>query len=341
MSSKSRRAKRLESTISVCLLLILVLIAVGIFLRQRDLDMSRFGIDATTVELLTQKKKEEIAFGSLAPSGFQAPSPTQTYTADNLYEKINGKADFYLDSGFKKLSTQRFMSKDNNGLWFELYVYNMATTRNAFSVFSVQRRPDAVVSRTLDPQYAYRTANALYCINGHYYIELIGSTESRELFKAIIETAQKIQEDLVVDKTEIPELAFFPQENLVSSSIKLYLSDAFGFEGLTDTFTASYQFEDETITAFLSKRVSADDATRVFEGYHKFLLSNGGKEIPATNPQIRFVDFYGTLEILFVTGPFVFGIHEAENRELARKVLEMVLNKLIQVTETANNDQPE
>ncbi|MHC4658020.1 MAG: DUF6599 family protein [Planctomycetota bacterium] len=331
MSSKPSRAKPLESPISICLLVILVLIAVGILLRQRDVDMSRFGIDATTVELLTQKK-EEIALGPLAPSGFQAPSPTQTYTADNLYEKINGKADFYLDSGFKKLSTQRFMSKDNNGLWFELYVYDMVTTRNAFSVFSVQRRPDAVASGTLDPQYAYRTANALYYINGHYYIELTGSAESNELFEAMLEIRDKLRKNLAVDMvTQITELTFFPRENLIPKSVKLYLEDAFAFEGLTDTFAAQYQIGDEAVTAFFSRRPDTQNARKIAQGYYDFLIDNGGVEKPvpsAARYTGKVVDFYGTTEIVFATGLFVAGVHECENEQLAHQLAAILFNKL-------------
>jgi len=339
MSAVRSRAKRLESTIGFCLLAILVLIAVGVFLRQFDTDMSRFGIDKTAAELLAREKEEKTPLGLLTPSEFEPFSGIQTYTAENLYEKINGKADFYLDSGFKVLSTRRFISKDDDSLFFELYVYDMTTTRNAFSVYSTQRRPQ--VHGLPDMQFGYKTSNALYFAHGKYYIELVGSSESTQLSRAIVETAQKIQANLVIDKPDIPELAFFPQENLVPGSIKLYLTDAFGFEGLTDTFAAGYRFADQIITAFLTRRSSPEDATRLFHEYHKFLLSNGGKDIPTTNPQARSVDFYGTLEILFVTGPFVAGVHEAENRELAGKVVETLLNKLIQVTDSANDERPE
>ncbi|MHC4499132.1 MAG: DUF6599 family protein [Planctomycetota bacterium] len=232
------------------------------------------------------------------------------------------------------MRTQRFMSRDKEDLWMELFVYDMTNTRNAFSVYSMQRRTDAQIIPLFGPLSGYGTSNALYFVHGPYYVELISSSESGELSKAMAEISRRMATKLVFkDDTEIAELNLFPSKNLVPGSVKLYLTDAFGFERLTDTFAAKYRFGDETITAFLSKRPSADEAVEVFEEYTKFLLDNGGKLIPVTNPQVRFVDFYGTLEIVFVTGPFLFGIHEAENRELAGKVEEMILKKLIATTE--------
>lgn len=342
MGSVLSRSERFESAVSICLLVVLVLIGVGVFLEQFDMDMSRFGIETTT-KLIPQKsevsQKEEIALETFLPAEFKMLSEIKLYTAENLYEKINGKAPLYIESGFEKLLTRRFMSKDNETLVMELYLYDMGNVRNAFSVYSVQRRADADALLALLPSYAYRTSNALYLAHGKYYIELVGFSESDELSEAIAATAQEIRANLAIkDNGGMAELALFDRKNLVLGSIKLYLANAFGFEGFTDTFAAQYRFGDETITAFLSKCSTPIEALKVFEEYHKFLLNNGGTDIPTANPQAKFVDFYGTRQIVSVRGPFVFGIHEAENQQLAKKVEKMILNKLIEAAKTANND---
>jgi len=209
----------------------------------------------------------------------------------------------------------------------ELFIFDMANIKNAFCVYSVQKRPG--VDILPDMQFGYRTTDAPYFVHGKYYVEFIASSKSDELFKAMMETAQKIQAYLPIDvDIEIPELSFFPQENLVAGSYKLYLESAFGFQGFTDIFTAQYKFGDETITAFFSRKDSDAEATSSFESYHKFLIENGGEDAPSNNPKVKFVDFYGTLEIVTVAGPFVFGIHEAENPLLASKGEKMILNKL-------------
>jgi hypothetical protein len=330
-----RRAKRLESAISICILAILFLIAAGVFVKQFDYDMSRFGIDTAAVpklEIRNSKFETSFELSSLVPAGFETVSKIEVYNSKNLYEKINGKAPFYIESGFEKLSTQRFVSKNDQSLWMEAFIYDMAAVRNAFSVYSLQRRPEA---ESFGPmRFAYKTGNALYFAHGKYYIELIGSSKSGILFRAIAEVARKIRANLSIDyDTAIDELALFPQENLVPGSIRLYQANAFGFEGLTNTFTAKYRLGNETVTAFLGKRADSEDAEAVAEGYRNFLIENGAVTKNTTNKTIegKVMDFYGTTEIVFTVGPFVAGIHEAENRQAAEKLAEILLNKLKEV----------
>ncbi len=335
MGSVRRRSKRLESAISICLLVILMVIGVGVFLRQFDYDISRFGIDTAVAPQL------EIPFdlGSLAPAGFETLSAGQTYTTENLYEKIDGKAPLYTESGFEKLFTRRFVSKDDESLLMELYVFDMDAAKNAFSVYSVQRRAEAKDLPAF--AFAYRTSNAIYLAHGKYYIELVGFSESDELLKAMAEIAKRIRSELAVgDDIEIAELSLFPSENSVPGGIKLYLSNAFGFEGLTDTFTARYKIDGETITAFLSKRVNSNDAQLTAESYYNFLIDNGGVAKPTANKTIKAkaVDFYGTTEIIFVVGPFVSGIHEAENQQAAEKLAEKLISKLGEAAKAVKDD---
>ena len=319
------RAKRLESVISICILAILFLIVAGVFVKQFDYDMSRFGIDTVT----ERKFETPFELSSLVPAEFKTVSKIEVYNSENLYEKINGKAPFYTESGFERLSTQRFVSRNDQSLWMEAFIYDMAAVRNAFSVYSVQRRAEAEPFGPM--RFTYKTGNALYFVHGKYYIELVGSSESGELLKAMAEAARKIQANITIDYgTGIAELALFAQEGLVSESIKLYLANAFGFEGLTNTFTAKYRLGNETVTAFLGKRADSEDAEAVAEGYRNFLIENGAVTKNTTNKTIegKVMDFYGTTEIVFTVGSFVAGIHEAENQQAAEKLAEVLINKL-------------
>ncbi len=330
-----RRANRLESVISVFLLAVLLITGVGVFLRQADYDISRFGVGKAAVQQSSRtaqaNQKEKMDFSPLIPAGFEAFSDIEVYNSENLFEKIDGKAPLYTESGFEKLFAQRFVNKDEPQLVMELYVFDMGTMRNAFSVCSLQRRTDAQVVSLFQPSFGYRTANALYFIHGRYYVELIGFSESERLIEAMEEVAGGIQQHFAGGDDGRPaEMELFPKENLVEGSIKLYLTDCFGFNGLTDTFAARYRFGQEMVTAFLSKRASPDDAMKVFGEYCKFLLTNGGEEITTADPQTKVVNLYGTFEIVSVAGPFVFGIHEAEDRGLAEKAKEMIFKKIIE-----------
>lgn len=335
------RAKRQESAVSICLIAVLFLIGVGVLIKQSDSDMSRFGIGSVSAQLSSQKPEVntsgEMALSSLSPAGFETLSKTEFYNSENLYEKINGKAPLYVDSGFNELSTQRFVSGENENLWVEFFLFDMGTAKNAFSVYSVQRRAGAEGLK--DMQFGYRTSNAMYFAHGKYYVELVGSSESAELFEAMMEIAQKLRSGLAVDgNVEIIELGLFPRENIVPGSYNLYLNSAFGFEGLTNVFTARYNFGDETVTAFLSKRANPKEARETAESYYNFLIDNGGvfkstagKTLESLESKV--VDLYGTTEIVFVVGSFIGGIHEAENQQTAESLAEMLIKKIGEAAE--------
>jgi hypothetical protein len=326
------RAKRLESAISICLLAILFLLGIGVFVKQSNYNVSQYGTGtAVVLEPEAQNSKPEIPFelSSFAPSGFEMLSKVEVYNSENLYEKIDGKAPLYTEAGFKELRIQRFVKTGDPNLWMELYVYDMGTLRNAFSVYGVQKRAESEAFPSM--QLAYKTGNALYFVHGKYYIEIVGSSEADKLLKAIAEAAQKIGANLAVDPNAgIAELAFFPQENLVPGSFKLYLANAFGFERLTNIFTARYHVGNDTITAFISKRADSRDAEAIAESYRNFLIENGAVAKNTISKTIvgKVMDSYGTTEIVFTVGPFVAGIHEAENQQDAEKLAEVLVNKL-------------
>ena len=345
MNSARQKVRRLESFISAFILVVLVLIAVTVFIRQSNYDMGRFGITDSNIQSAQTGRPIELAAlvrrsfseGGLAPPGFDVPSKpalravdgTETYDADNLYEKIDGKAPLYTESGFEKLYTRRFANPADPNLSMELYIFDMGNIKNAFSVYSLQRRADAETLPAFD--FAYRTANALYFVHGRYYAEIIGFSESTGLSKAILEVSQNIRNNIPIDKNaKIPELAFFPQENLIDGSTRFYLASAFGFEGLTNTFTAAYKIDDQTITAFFSKRPGKKDAETIAENYYNFLIANGGVAKTAGNKTFtgKVIEFDGAAEIIFMTGSFVGGIHEAENQQTAESIAAKLLNKL-------------
>jgi len=310
--------------------MVLILIAAALFIWQSNYDIGRFGITGSGIQ--SGQTGQPIDLAALAPAGFDASSNTETYDADNLYEKINGKAPLYTESGFEKLYTRRLANPADSNLAMELYIFDMGNIKNAFSVYSLQRRPDAETLPAFD--FAYRTANALYLVRGRYYAEIIGFSESTGLSKVMLEIAQNIQQNLIIDKNaQIPELAFFPQENLIAGSIKFYLASAFGFDGLTNTFTAAYKIDGQTVTAFFSKCPGKQDAETIAENYYNFLIANGGVAKTAADKSFtgRVIELYGATEIIFTTGSFVGGIHEAESRQTAEKLAAMLSTRLSQI----------
>jgi hypothetical protein len=335
MVTPTPRAKRLESTVSSLLLLIIILVAAGILIKQSDYNMGRFGIkvpDTAPAKKTEPDVNKSAELSNLAPAGFNPLSETETYDSNNLFEKINGKAPFYTESGFAKLTTRRFVSRTDENLGMELYIFDMGALRNAFSVYSRQKRPDSTDIPELG--FAYSTENAFYMTAGRFYIEIVGWAQSQQLFDAMTETANKIRGKFASDeKPLITELDFFPAENLRPKTHKLYLSGVFGFDGLIDTFTAEYEVNGQTATCFLSKKTDPAEAQAAAESYFKFLIENGAQLKQTNEPVIkqaegRVVDFYGDFVIVFSTGDFLGGVQATPSRQSAEKLAVKLIEKL-------------
>jgi len=209
----------------------------------------------------------------------------------------------------------------------------MGQAKNAFSVYSLQKRPGA---RPLEQiPLAYKTSNGLYMMHGKYYVEVVGFVTSDKLSLAMAELARKIRSDLPVAGAEIAELKLLTNENLVPGTIKLYTESAFGLASFDNVFAASYKIADQTLTGFVSKRPDPQNAQQTAKTYYKFLLDNGAKAVKPkdADSDLMMADFYGTIEIIFAQDIFVAGIHEADDQAAAEELAKILIKKLSEVAE--------
>ena len=262
-------------------------------------------------------------------SAFSAP---ETFTADNLYDKVDGKADLYLTAGFVGLQCQRLALKATNDVWMEWFVYDMGTLPQAFSVFSLQRRAEA---QPLDlTAFAYQTQNSLYFVSSRYYVEAITAMPTEPMMTAMRAMARQFIAAHPPGAAEIPELKLFPPENLEAGSQGLQIVDAFGFDQFTNVFTAKYRLPNDAtnaeVLAFLELTKTPAAAAALRDAYRSFLLSNGGKEIESPDAASigKPIEFMGNVEIVFSHDNALAGVHAAPDAAMAARVAQQVADRL-------------
>lgn len=343
MSQKTTRPTKPENSISILILGIIVFIAVIIFYKQASYDMSRFGIDADIAGKIAAKRfqyksdpeAEKAGLKEFLPQGFSVMSPAETYNQETLFEKINGKAPLYLDAGFQKLKTQRFVNQTDQNLWMEIYMFDMMKNQNAFSVYSTQKRSGARDIKGIEN--AYQSGNAVYAVHGKYYIEMVGSSDTLKLLDAMVQTLQNIQRKLKTEtKQDVDEKQLLKLENIIPGSENFYVASAFGFRGFNDIYAARYKYGQQEVIAFLSKRQTPQAAEKLMAEYIEFLKSNDAQPIKIDSPALsatdaKIYDFYGMWEIIFTKGSYLAGVHMASSKEnaidLATKLLEKIESK--------------
>jgi len=340
--SKSSSGSK-ETIISAVILVLLAIVAAWVLAQRSTGDISRFGIRGTDPNTPANAATDQQTSGvpikpsAYAPPGYTGFAPAKTYESDNLYQKINGKAPMYIEAGFVKLYSQQLVNTGDDSLITEINIYDMGSARNAFSIYSRQRRSDAASIEGLD--IGYKTSNALYSVHGKYYIELVGFAESQQLYTANKQIIENIRQSLATTgQTGITETDYFPKKQLIAGSEKLYLSSAFGFAEMDEVVAARYDIGEYGVTAFLSERTDAEEAKKLADSYAKFLRDNGANQDSVDSERLKaknitVLDFYGTYEIIFHEGRFTGGVHEADNKGNAEDITQRLIRKISEIGE--------
>jgi hypothetical protein len=327
------RPSRTEQIIGFVILLGLAVIAGGVYHQQFV-----FNPAVLTAKMITPSAARMVSAPAASEASPALPpeltvmSAPENFGPDDVYNKIDGKADLYLTAGFVHLTCQRFALKATNDNWMEWFVYDMGGLPQAFAVFSLQRRAEGKTIG-LTP-FAYQTDNALYFVSGRYYVEAVTAMPVPAMMKGMLAMAQAFVVSHPPGPSLIPELKLFPSENREADNDGLQMADAFGFDGFTNVFTAKYQLPlgktNAEVLAFLKIAPTAGDAAALRDAYRSFLRSNGGTEMDSgggatLGKPIKFMD---TFEIVFAQSNFVAGVHAAPDAVSAEKVSQQLADRL-------------
>ncbi len=335
MIQKSKYISSRQTFSSLAILTILILIGAGVIIAQYRYNPAVLQKDAflPTPDKISRSAppSSDKSFLPL-PQGLVPLTAGEIFEAQNLSDKINGKAELYLSAGFARLVSQRFKDDRASDLWIEAFVYDMTNSHNAFSVFSAQRREDGV---PLDiTGHSYRTSNALFLVHGSYYVEIIASEASERVVQPMKLLAERFIRNTRTETAAINEMELFPQQDLVADSIALISSDAFGYEGLDKVYTAEYELDGAILMAYFSRRQTGDDAEKLSTAYRNFLVNFGGQSIeiqlPIKNAQL--VEILDTYEIIFFYGEYMAGVREAATIDQAKKLALRLYDRIKEVS---------
>jgi hypothetical protein len=334
MSQSSNERGRTERWVGFIILLCLAGIAAGVYHKQFSFNPAVLVATTAAPAPAAPKPIASAPNDSLPtlPPELSAFSAPETFTADNLYDKVDGKADLYLTAGFVHMTCQRFALKATNDDWMEWFVYDMGALPQAFSVFSLQRREEGQTIG-LTP-FAYQTENAIYFVSGRYYVEAVTAMPVPAMMTGMMAMARQFVTAHPPGPSVIPELKLFPPENLEAGNDGLQMADAFGFDGFTNVFTAKYQLPNGAtnmeVLAYLKITKTAADATALRDAYRSFLLSNGGKEMEAGGEATlgKPINFMDSIEIVFAESNIVAGVHAAPDAASAAKVSQQLSDGL-------------
>jgi len=250
----------------------------------------------------------------LAPEGWAIYDQVGQFTADNLYERINGRAELYLAYDVISLTTATFEDETDIGRFVELSVYDMGNPTNAFGIFSVERFQGDL---PLDlGRLSYLSDSNAYIWKGKHYITIVVS-ESTEEFKQIsLDLASKVTAALIDSGEQVWGLSALPQDHLITDSVQYFKVDALGLDFMQNTYMAEYLKGETTIKAFLSQQDSPEVALDMVERYAEYCQEYGQGYTRTIKKGAEFVlcDMGGIFDVIFQKGRIVCGVISANNR---------------------------
>jgi len=249
--------------------------------------------------------------------GYSALSGVESYTPETLSDKIDGKAELYLASGFQEMSCRSYSPGDSSQARVEAFLYAMESPKDAFAVFSGQRRQGAE-PLTLSPN-AYATENAVFLTSGRFYIELVADKATPEIPPALEALAQSLLSVLPKDDSQSADADLFPPAGMRKDSLRLAITDALGMEGLENVYTAEYSLPRGEAAAFLAVRATPEEATAQALAYSTFLAANGFKEVkaPAGLSGAKIMAMDNLVQVVMSKGRIFAGVHDATSAEAA------------------------
>ena len=322
-----------ETYVGSFILLVLVIIAAGVFVKQFHYDRTVFLGAAPSSSMVKPSAPLSSAVNAFVdlPSELTPFSTLEVFNPDNLYDKIDGKAELYLSARVLGMRCQRYALENDTNNWMEFFVYDMDNLRQSFAVYSMQQRADA---QLLDlATYAYETKNALFFCCGRYYIEAVTASPTPEMMAAMLLVSRQFVAKNPPQETRLAELDLLPSEHLAPNSYMLQAADAFGFDQFRNVFSAKYTLNGAEVMAFLTLRPTREEATALSAAYQQFLLTNGGRSLRGAGkvPAASLAEILGSVELVFSHGKVVGGVHAAPNAETAEQTAALLYEKISKV----------
>ena len=109
---------------------------------------------------------------SMVIAGLRQTGRAQHFTKDNLYEHVNGHAEYFISAGFVELAVIEYVSSDSASAQpdMQVEVFDMGKSVHAFGVLTDESGENAraVAAGTM----AFRTSSGINFFKGRYYVKI-------------------------------------------------------------------------------------------------------------------------------------------------------------------------
>jgi len=285
----------------------------------------------------TEEGYEEVAGQAAAGSPVAQPieipgtkpmGETEFYSADTLYEKINGRAPAYLDFGFQHLRCRSFSLPD--GSYADVHEYRMDSPVNAFGIFALERDP---AGKPLDfVADGYSGEMGYFFRQGDRYVQVIASDQKPGTLALAQMLSEHLAKEIPANDAGLGARRLLPAAGILPESVTYIQENAHGQGFLKEVFQADYQFDGKAITFFLMV-TTPESAAKAWDEFLAFSGRYGGKAdiLPdIAGAKVFQAQNFGKWKLIYLRDGEIGGVVDAPDPDAARAFLEKLLTEKLQ-----------
>ncbi|MDX2035021.1 MAG: DUF6599 family protein [Isosphaeraceae bacterium] len=265
----------------------------------------------------------------------------ETFNAENLFEKIDGRAESFIQYDVKGMAYTYFHPVGDESNEVQLYVFEMANPLKALGKYGSEK-PEGVTQVEVGTE-GYTSAGSTLFHAGPFYTQIVSTKDDARFTEFAIAIARRVaalqQPAGEIGGAKPSESAFSTPDRLFAllpakpdrKPPKYVAQDVFGYSFLSDVFMADYDDGGVTWQGFLRPYSSPEAAEKIFQSYLETVKKDGAKiETAEVQGADRFVvsDNIGLIDVLFRRGNIIGGANGSTDRGKAENFVKSMLSQL-------------
>ncbi|MDR3638548.1 MAG: hypothetical protein P4L84_32385 [Isosphaeraceae bacterium] len=210
----------------------------------------------------------------------------ETFNADNLFEKIDGRAESFIQYDVKGMAYAYYHPTGDESNEVQVYIFEMANSLKALGKYGSEK-PDEAKPLAVGTD-GYTASGSTLFYSGPYYTQIVSTQDDPKFAKFAQDMAKRIaaqQVPAAAAPGATPESVQATPEGLFAllpaqpskSGAKYVAQDVFGYSFLSDVFMADYQQGTNSWQGFLRPYPDAKTAQAVFDQYVEDAKKNGAE----------------------------------------------------------------
>jgi hypothetical protein len=273
----------------------------------------------------------------------------ETFNADNLFEKIDGRAESFIQYSVKGMAYAYYHPVGDESNEVQVYIFELADALRALGKYGSEK-PDEAKALTIGSE-GYTTAGSTLFYSGPYYTQIVSTKDEPKFADFALEIAKRIAAKQKPGGSAAPAVASASAEKgdpegegnanaapPVPAAVtpealfgllpagpgrannKYVAQDVFGYSFLSDVFMAEYSEGRVNWQGFLRPYATPEQAKAVFEKYLTGAKQDGAevKEVKAEGADRMVVSSnIGLVDAYFLKGNCVGGANGATDAKPA------------------------